>query len=441
MAKYLHRTSTSTSYAPSSSEIDVGEITINSSSLGSASAGFNNGRLYIKLNNGDIKRFIGLGLPGTSDESLKTKYGGTNNTFSTVSSASNTAGKSLIYFNYSTGGDHSLEKTINDTLTWDPTNNRLKVGGSSAIAPQATLDVNGNVRISTVTQFSSTFNSSFSILGWSPVSYSLSHIPSNTFFSYLSDSSLPQSKISGILTTSKGGTGTNIGTDIPTPTNGALFYYNSSNNRLEADDDFRWNSSTNVLYLGGSLEFNPPTDNSNNSTPIGVDSSNRIVKLTSNNTNNLSFNKIQVGSNLIEADSNNDTLNIQAGPGISITANSSSDTITISNTSIGGDGQNLQGVSDVIISGDITLLYTNNKYQFLNPSGLNNSTNNIILDTTGVIEGKEFLIRSLDDTGTNTLNVYNNSTGSTLLASLSGSFSFGHFVFDGYGWRLLTIGS
>jgi hypothetical protein len=439
MAKYIHRTSSSSSYTPVSSEIDIGEITINSSVLGSSNAGFNNGRLYIKLSNGEIRRFISLGLPGSSDETLKTKYGGTNNSFSSVAAPSNISGKSLVYFNYNSGFDHSLEKTDNDTLTWDTSNNRLKVGGSSAVPAQATLDVNGNVRISTISEFSSIFNDSFSILGWSPVSYNLSHVPSKSFFSYLPDNSLSQTKISGTLTTTKGGTGVNIGTDIPTPTNGSLFYYNTSSNRFDADNNFRWNSSINVLYIGGSVEFNPPIDVTHNATPVGVDSSNRIVKLTSNNSNNLSFSKIVTGSNLIEASSNTDTLNVQSGPGISITANSSSNTITISSISA-FVSKNTKGTSDVVVSGDITLLNVDNKYQFLNPSGLNNSINNIVLDTAGVIEGKEFLIRNMDDTGTNTLSVYN-SIGSNLLASLNGSTLFGHFLFDGYNWRLLTTGS
>lgn len=448
MSKYLHRTSRSGSAAPSVSEIDIGEITIGASTLGASSAGFNNGRLYIKLDNGEIKRFIGLGLPGGTDAAFKTKYGGTNNTFSTATSPSNSLGKALTYFSYDGSGDHAIEKTSNDTLTWDPSNNRLKVGPSSSAPAQATLDVNGNVRIQTVTAFNSTFNSSFSILGWGSTDYNLYSIPSNTFLSYINDNSLPLVKISGIVGVSKGGTGTNIGTDIPVPTNGSIFFYNTTNSRFETDNDFRWDSSANRLYITGSVEFAAPTDATENAIPIGLDASNRIVKLTTTNTYNAAFQTVKVGSTNVVANSNEGILTLQAGAGISITPNSATDTIIIANTSSGGGGgsSSLPQVNAVGISSDITLTYTDKKYQFLTPD----NTYNIILDPTGASEGLEFFIRNMDSINGYQLKVYNGSVSSpNLLATLyySGGWSgtirdlFGSFVFDGTNWRLAFIGA
>ena len=148
MSRYFHRTNLNTNTTPSSSELTEGEIVINASTLGSASNGFNNGRLYIKLSNGEIRRFIGLGLPGTSEESLKTKYGGTNNAFNGVTAPSVGNSKPLIYFNYNSNGNHNLEKTTNDTLTWNPSTGRLNVNKSTEAL--ATLDVGGDLRLQTV---------------------------------------------------------------------------------------------------------------------------------------------------------------------------------------------------------------------------------------------------------------------------------------------------
>jgi len=447
MSKYLHRTSRSGSAAPSVSEIDVGEISINAGTLGSASSGFNNGRLYIKLDNGEIKRFIGLGLPGTTDAAFKVKYGGTNNTFSTSTASANTLGRSLTYFNHSGAGDHSIDKTANDTLTWDPSNNRLKVGPASSTAAQATLDVNGNVRIQTINNFTSTFNSAFSILGWGSTDYNLYSIPSNSFLGYITDNSLPQSKISGVVTVSKGGTGTNIGSDIPVPTNGSVFFYNTTNSRFDADNDFRWDSSANRLFITGSVEFAAPVDSTEAATPLGLDASNRIVKLTPTNTYSAAFQKVQVGSTTITANSNAGTLTLQAGAGISITPNSATDTVIIANTGggTGGGSATLPLVNAVGMSSDITLTYIDKKYQFLTPG----ATYNIILDPTGASEGLEFFIRNMDSVNSYQLLVYNGSVGSSnLLGTLyySGGWStvrnsFGAFVFDGTNWRLAFIGA
>ena len=76
MPKILHRTNRTTSSAPATSELSEGEIGINNYTLGTSVNGFNNGRLYIKLSDGSVKRFIGLGLPGDTDASLKTNMVG-----------------------------------------------------------------------------------------------------------------------------------------------------------------------------------------------------------------------------------------------------------------------------------------------------------------------------------------------------------------------------
>jgi hypothetical protein len=439
MSKYLHRTSRTNSSAPSISEIDVGEICINASTLGSVGSGFNNGRLYIKLENGEIKRFIGLGLPGSSDAALKAKYGGTNNTFSTASLPTNNNAKSLLYFNFSGNGDHTLDKSVNDSLTWDITNNRLKVGPPSTSAALATLDVNGNVRISTVSTFSGNFNVNFNILGWNSSDSNLAAIPSLQFLSFITDNSLPQAKISGVVSTSKGGTGVDLST--LSLLDGNVFFYNSVNQRFNVSSNLRWDNSVNRLSVSGSIVHPAATDGSNNAVPLGLDSTDRIVRLTSSNINNLSFSKVQVGSQIIEADSNTDTLTLQAGAGISITANSASDSITIASTSSGGGGGgSLPLVNAVNVESEITLTSLDDKYQFLTP----NNNYNIILSAFEASEGLEFFIRNMDSSYI--LSVYNDSvSGPNLLAQLRtvGSYYesqlFGSFVFDGGNWRLAFI--
>ena len=138
MPKILHGTNR-TSSAPATSELSEGEIGINNYTLGTSVNGFNNGRLYIKLSDGSVKRFIGLGLPGDTDASLKTKYGGTNNNFSTASSPSVTNAKNITYFDHDTNGDHSIESCANNTLIWDPNTNRLSINRSSSSVTTLTL--------------------------------------------------------------------------------------------------------------------------------------------------------------------------------------------------------------------------------------------------------------------------------------------------------------
>ena len=58
MTKYYHNTNNLNSNTPSSSDIDVGEVCVNSTSLGNITDGVQSGRLYIKLSNGEIRRFV-----------------------------------------------------------------------------------------------------------------------------------------------------------------------------------------------------------------------------------------------------------------------------------------------------------------------------------------------------------------------------------------------
>jgi hypothetical protein len=447
MSKYQHRTNLTNNTSPSTSEIEFGEIGINSTSLGTAANGFNNGRLYIKLANGEVRRFIGLGLPGTSDPALKTKYGGTNNDFSSVSAPTVANNKPLLYFNYNANTNHTIDKTDNDTLTWDTANSRLKVGGAAGVAAGATLDVRGDVRIDTVASASATFVSTSRIIGWDTSARTLSAIDAPDFFTYFPSSSIPVSKISGTISLANGGTNINFGG--LGVNDGSVVFYDSTNSRFYGSSRFKWDNSGYVLNINGGIsttgvisttsyfENNVPSEASTNAVPIGVDGSNKIVRLSSSNSSNLSFTTIQVsGGGNVVADSNTDTLILNAGAGISLSVDSASDTITITNT--GAGGTSYPSVTVTGINADRTLTSTSDKYQFINPSG---SNRNVILSISSMTEGQEFLINNLDNTYAYTLSVYNSGTAGTLLSTLTGtsSPSGGLFVFDGTQWRTALL--
>jgi len=423
MTKYYHRTNLNTNTTPSSSEITEGEIAINASTLGAASNGFNNGRLYIKLSNGEIRRFIGLGLPGSSEEALKTKYGGTNNSFDGVTAPSVGNSKPLIYFNYNNNGNHSIEKAVNDTLTWNPSTGRLNVNKSTEAL--ATLDVGGDVRIQTVNDWTTGFVSSFKIMGWSSLNQNVYGITSTAFMSNLTDNSLPPVKISGAVGVNKGGIGVDLST--LTPSEGNVFFYNSSANRFDVSNSLKWDNSYSIFKVSGIIENQCPTDSTTNAVPLGLNSSNRIVKLTSDNTNNVAFSNVAVSGVTISADSNTDTLNIQAGPGISIDANNSTDTITITNTVIPASVR----VTTITLTDNLNLGITSDKYQFLNPGG----TSRDVFLLLNVSEGAEFMIRNTDSSYS--INIYNGSTTlDPLLTTLDGSYPAASFIHDGSNWRL-----
>ena len=424
MSRYFHRTNLNTNTTPSSSELTEGEIVINASTLGSASNGFNNGRLYIKLSNGEIRRFIGLGLPGTSEESLKTKYGGTNNAFNGVTAPSVGNSKPLIYFNYNSNGNHNLEKTTNDTLTWNPSTGRLNVNKSTEAL--ATLDVGGDLRLQTVPDWTTGFAESFKIVGWSSLNQNVYGVTSTAFMSNLTNNSLPPVKISGAVGVTKGGTGVDLSTI--TTNEGNVFFYNSSSSRFDVSNSLKWDNSYSILKISGVIENQCPTDSTTSAIPLGLNSSNRIVKLSTDNTNNASFTNISVSGTTIVADSNTDTLNIQAGEGISISANASTDTITITNNAIPASAR----VTTITLGGNQNLGLTFDKYQFLNPGGSNRDV--FLLPT--VSEGAEFIIRNTNTSYS--LNVYNGATsGDPLLRTLDASYAAASFIHDGSNWRLV----
>lgn len=283
MTKYYHTTNNSNSNSPSTSDIDVGEISINSSSLGNITSGFQSGRLYIKLGNGEIRRFISVGLSSSSDPALKTKYGGTNNVFSGVSANTDTGSDSLMVFNFSASNNHTINKTPSNKLTW---NNTYNAGAgcfaiNKAGAGSATLHVGGDVRIDTIDNWSgSTFsNSTFKIVGHSTVDNELYGIPSLSFFSYVPDSTIPPSKLSGVIPVNRGGAGFDHTTN--SPTNGSVLFYNTTGPRFDINSNIRIDNANNKLIITGSIEHNAPVDSTNNATPLGVDNTNKIVKLSS----------------------------------------------------------------------------------------------------------------------------------------------------------------
>lgn len=440
MPKILHRTNRTTSSAPATSELSEGEIGINNYTLGTSVNGFNNGRLYIKLSDGTVKRFIGLGLPGDTDASLKTKYGGTNNNFSTASTPSVTNAKNITYFDHDTNGDHSIESCANNTLIWDPNTNRLSINRSSSSV--TTLDVNGDMRLATLASWTSTFSSSFNIVGQYPTDEKIYKVRSDQFMSYIPTNTIDPAKISGTIGISKGGTGADF-VAVP-PVDGAVLYYDSSASAFSVDPDIIFNDATNTFAVNGTINNNASNDTTLTATPLGVDSSNNIVKLTSNNTNNLAFSNVQIdGGALIAADTNLDTVTLSAGDGIVLNGNASTDTITISSADTTG-----YGVDDSLLFSEITINKAPNqninKYFFYDPNGANR---NIFLSASGVTEGETVYIKNDESNSANLyLSVYNGNTTGTLLTKLYADYGDGYtdrvecasFVHDGTNWKVLS---
>ena len=437
MPNYLHRTNRTTNSAPSALEIEEGEIGLNTSALGTAANGFNNGRLYIKLANGEIKRFIGLGLPGTTDATLKTKYGGTNNNFSTLSAPSVTNSKNLLFINYDANNNHSIQSVANNTLSWDNSTNRLSINRSTT--PLSTLDVGGDVRIQTLSSWTSQYSSAFSVVGWNSSDEKLYRIQSNQFMSYVPDNTIPYAKMSGVLGLNKGGTGSDLVNNQPI--NGGLFFYDNSSSSFLTNNNLSWSNASNSLTINGNIIYgSSPTDTTSSATLLGINASNQIVKITSNNSNNYAFTTISASQGTaIVASGNNETVSLVAGDGLLISSNNSTKTITFTNTA-----NAIPTVDNSSLFGNITIDRTTNpnKYFFFDPNGVNR---NVFLEVSGVIEGTDVIIRNTEtNNNDNVLNIYNGTTTGVLLRSLHSDYGDGytdrtvaaHCVFDGTSWRI-----
>jgi hypothetical protein len=440
MPKILQRTNRTTTSAPTASEISEGEIGINNYTLGTSVNGFNNGRLYIKCSDGSIKRFIGLGLPGDEDASLKTKYGGTNNNFSTATTPSVTNAKNLTFFNFDSSGDHDIQQCANNTLVWDDSTNRLSINRSSTAA--ATLDVNGDMKLATLPSWTTTFSSSFSVVGQYPTDEKLYRIRSDQFISYIPNNTMPPAKISGTVGISKGGTGRDFVANPPV--DGSMLYFDSTGGEFAVDSDIVFDDATNTLTVNGIINNPAANDTTLAATPLGVDASNNIVKLTPTNTNNIAFSSVQVeGGALIAADTNTDTITFSAGDGITIAGDALTDTVTINASDTMG-----YGVDDSLLFSEFIInrapQQNTNKYFYFDPNGANRD---VFLTTSGVLEGETVYIKNDEDNSSNLcLSVYNGNTTGTLLTKLYADYGDGYtdrvecasFVHDGTNWKVLS---
>lgn len=291
MTQFIHKTNNTNASVPLSSEIQEGEICLNTANIGSSSNGINNGRLYIKTNAGEVRRFISLGLSNSVDPALKVKYGGTNNTFTDLTSvtANTDGGDSVITITRDSNGNHVINRTPTNKLTWHSGNSRLNINRSSSAA--STLHVGGDVAIDTITDRTTSFDSNFYILGSfnSAGTNNLRRILSTDFASYFPNSSIPiaklsgsiplnddsvsSAKISGLIALDKGGTNNTFST----ATDGSIVYY--SGQILTHSNSFRYDGLTSTFILGGNFEFDPPDDVSNDAAPIGVDGTDKIVRM------------------------------------------------------------------------------------------------------------------------------------------------------------------
>lgn len=298
MTQFIHKTNRLNSKPPAASEIQQGEICLNTFSLGSPSNGINNGRLYIKTDSAEVRRFISLGLPGSNDPSLKTKYGGNNNTFDNVTSNSDTSYDSLMIFRHSSAGNHIINKTATNKLTWSSGDNRLNINRSSSA--QATLHIGGDVCIDTVNNWTTGFTSNFQIIGRDIGDNNrLKQVSSASLLSLSPANSIPVTALSGAIPLANGGTGANL--TALSPSEGNILYYSVSGSRFAMDNDLRWDSLNNLLILNGGFQFNPSVDSLNNAVSIGVNSANRIVRMDHTFNQNLSTNS-QVMFNTLRLD-------------------------------------------------------------------------------------------------------------------------------------------
>jgi hypothetical protein len=241
MARYFHRTNKTSAAAPSASEIGEGEIAINSSaSLGGTDG--TPGRLYIKMSNGEIRRFIGLGLT----DAFKTKYGGTNNTFSGATSPADSSADSLMRFQHSSVGNHTINNINSGKLTWNDSSGRLNINRVGTAA-QATLHVGGNVRIDTINNWSgSSFGSTFALMGRSTIDNEVYGIPSQNFVSYIADGGISSNKL-GIVALNKGGLGASL-----SPNDGDTLYYSTTSTAFSTTSNLKWDNSNNRLGVNTS---------------------------------------------------------------------------------------------------------------------------------------------------------------------------------------------
>lgn len=271
MTRYIHQTNNASTNAPSTSEINEGEICINTRSLGATSNGISSGRLYIKTSAGEIRRFISIGLSSSSDPSLKTKYGGTNNTFSSVL-GNDDSGDSLVVFKHDNNGDHSIDKTDENKLTWRTSNSRLNINRSAAAL--ATVHIGGNLAVDTVDSVAS-FTPQIEVLMRSTADNNIvKKVLSTDFMSLVP--SVSTTKLSGVVPLTNGGTGANLSSNVGSD-NGSIVYF--SGTTLTYNSNFKWDNPNSTLVLNGAFNFNPPNDVLNNASPIGVDGSNKIVRM------------------------------------------------------------------------------------------------------------------------------------------------------------------
>lgn len=277
MTKPFHVTNNINQNAPSSADLSVGEILVNCTSLGAVSNGVNSGRLYIKMNDNSVRRFISIGLPSSTDPAFKTAYGGTNNTFSTATSPTETTSDSLMVFKYSSAGNHQIDKTPNDKLTWNTANNRLNINRTSPAS--STLHVGGDIAADTMDVWSGSVfnNSTLRLVGWSVANNTLYGIPSANLLSYLPAASLPVEAISGNVPINKGGTGADL--TSTSPTDGAVLFYDTSGPAFSTNNTILIDDPNNKLQVNGIIEYDAPLDTTNVINALALDATNRIVKL------------------------------------------------------------------------------------------------------------------------------------------------------------------
>lgn len=192
--RYFHRTNNVDNKAPSATDIGAGEIGINSStSLG--------GRLYIKLADNSIVRFVGMPL----GQGLKAAYGGTNNTFAGAAAVvGDASANSLMVFKYN-GGTPIIDNVKNSNLTWNETSSYLNINRSGQAA-SANLHVSGSVKFEGLSAFAgSAFGATNRIAMQLNTTSALQYIDATGLFSYYGDNAIPTG-IMSIVPVAKGGT-------------------------------------------------------------------------------------------------------------------------------------------------------------------------------------------------------------------------------------------
>jgi hypothetical protein len=153
--------------------------------------------------------------------------------------------------------------------------------------------------------WSTTFTSNFQIIGRDiGDNNTLKQISSIDLFSLLPSNTINVSLLSGVIPLANGGTGANLSSNIGSD-NGSIVYF--SGTTLTYNSNFKWDNPNSTFVLNGAFEFDAPDDTLDNAVPLGVNSANKIVRMDYtfnqdlNDNDDVIFNTLTLDNNSFDA--------------------------------------------------------------------------------------------------------------------------------------------